>query len=362
MERFAFLIHPISVRKDIARKYPIAKLMPESWVEKAVIYIKPKVVSHITGIRSATGAEAEGWFVGCPLTPRQFLELDETLVTNKIIAAARIAQEQGAKIVGLGAYTSIAGDGGITVDHNVDIAVTTGNSFTCYTAIEGARRGAALMGVDPKTARVAVVGATGSIGRVAAQLIAEDGVGDIALLGRDTGRLQAVAEELPPGTNVRVSTDLDTVLPQADIIITVTSAVDAVIEPRHLKPGAVVCDVARPRDVSVRVAKERDDVLIVEGGVVQVPGAEMNFHFNFGFPPQTSYACMAETMILALEGRYESFSLGKELQLDKVKEIARLAQKHGFTLAGFRSFEKAVTDEQIAHIRQRAEDRKKSAG
>jgi len=358
MERFGFLIHPISVRKDVARKYPIANYFPESWVEHAIAYVPPKVVSHITGIRSRTGVEAEGWFVGCPLTPRQFLEMDVNFVYDKITRAARVAQEQGAKIVGLGAYTSVAGDGGITVDKGVDIAVTTGNSFTCWTAIEGARRGAALMGVEPRDARVAIVGATGSIGRVCAHLLAEDGgVGEMVLLGRNLDRLQEVAAELNSGTRARIATDLDAELPQADIIVTVTSAVDAVIHPDHLKPGAVVCDVARPRDVSVRVAQERDDVLVIEGGVVKVPG-QVEFNFNFGFPPGMSYACMAETIILALEGRYESFSLGKELDLEHVREIARLAEKHGFELAGFRSFEKAVTEERIAHIRERAEARR----
>jgi predicted amino acid dehydrogenase len=239
------------------------------------------------------------------------------------------------------------------VARNVDIAVTTGNSYTCYTAVQGARRGAMKLGIDPQQARVAIVGATGSIGRVCAHLLADDGVGDMVLLGRDASRLEKVAAELPAAAHARIATDLDAVLPQADIIITVTSAVDAVIEPHHLKPGAVVCDVSRPRDVSVRVAQERDDVLVLEGGVVSVPGA-VDFGFNFGFPPRTSYACMAETMVLALEGRYESFSLGKELELDRVREIGRLAEKHGFTLAGFRSFEQAVTDEQIAGIRERA--------
>lgn len=360
MERFAFLIHPISVRQDVARKYRVARYLPEPWVERLLTLIPPKTVSHITGVRSHTGSEAEGWFVGCPLTPHQFLTLDEHFVINKIARAAKVAQQQGAKIVGLGAYTSIAGDGGISVARQVDIAVTTGNSYTCYTAIEGARRAAALMGIDPAQARMAIVGATGSIGRVCAHLLAEQGLGELVLLGRDTRRLAGVAEELPAGTDARISTDLDVELPRADLIIAVTSAVDAVIEPHHLKPGAVVCDVARPRDVSLRVAQQRDDVLVIEGGVVAVPGA-VDFHFNFGFPAYTSYACMAETMILALEGRYESFSLGKELELARVKQIAVLAAKHGFTLAGLRSFEKAVTDETIAHIRQRAEEKRVSS-
>jgi len=60
---------------------------------------------------------------------------------------------------------------------------------------------------------------------------------------------------------------------------------------------------------------------------------------------------MAETMILALEGRCENFSLGKKLQPDKVREIGRLAKKHGFQLAGFRSFEQVVSQEQIQRVR-----------
>jgi len=137
---------------------------------------------------------------------------------------------------------------------------------------------------------------------------------------------------------------------QADLILTATSAVGAIIQPRHLKVGAVVCDMSRPRDVSRQTATERNDVLVVEGGMVEVPGPA-DFGFDFGFPPGKAYACMAETMILALEGRYESFTLGKDIQLQRVEEIARLGKKHGFRLAGFRSFEKAVTEEQIGRIR-----------
>ena len=94
-------------------------------------------------------------------------------------------------------------------------------------------------------------------------------------------------------------------------------------------------------------------MLVIEGGAVEVPG-EVDFHFNFGFPPRTSYACMAETMILALENRYENFSLGRELSLERVREIARLAAKHGFKLAGFRSFERQVTDDYIAGVKKAA--------
>jgi len=63
-------------------------------------------------------------------------------------------------------------------------------------------------------------------------------------------------------------------------------------------------------------------------------------------------------MILALEGRYECFTLGKEIKLDRVKEMTALAERHGFRLGGFRSFERAVEDDDIERIRDNARRRR----
>lgn len=354
MEKFAFVMHPLSAKKDIARKYPFVKMMPESWVEWGLKHKSPMLVSHVTGIRSATGVEAEGWFVGCPLSAKQIVTLPVEIVYEKIIGAIRLAEERGAKIVGLGAFTSVCGDQGVTIAKNVGIAVTTGNSYTIATAVQGALKGAELMGIDPGSAQVAVVGATGSIGRTCTHLMAGK-CGSITLVGLASDPLDELAEEVRQESSMPVQTSSDVAagIRDADIVVAVSSAVHAIIEPGYIKPGAVVCDVARPRDVSEAVAKERNDVLIIEGGVIAVPG-DVDFHFNFGFPPRTAYACMSETIMLALEGRYENFTLGKEISVDKVNEISAMADKHGFKMAGFRNFEKAVTEEQIAQIRKNA--------
>jgi hypothetical protein len=94
--------------------------------------------------------------------------------------------------------------------------------------------------------------------------------------------------------------------------------------------------------VSLRVAKERPDVLVIEGGVVEVPGKNVDLGLNFGFPPKTAYACMSETMMLALENRPENYTLGKDVSVQQVEEMMGLAKKHGFKLAGFRAFEREV--------------------
>lgn len=354
MQRFAFVIHPIDVRRDVGRKYPIARLFPEPVVAEALRHMSPKKVSYITGIRSeSTGDEAEGWFIACPLTPKQLLTLPPEVVYKKIIQCGKIAEELGAGILGLGALTSVVGDGGITIAKSLNIAVTTGNSYTVATAVEGAKKGAALMGTPIEEATVAIVGASGSIGRTCALMLARD-ARRMVLVGRSVERLETVAREVAErNPAVSVTGDVAEGLKDADVILTVTSAADAVILPEHLKRGAVVCDVARPRDVSVRVAKERKDILVIEGGVVAVPG-DVDFRFSFGFPPKTAYACMSETMMLALDGRYESFTLGKEVSVAQAEEMHRLATKHGFRLAGFRSFEFAVTPEHIAEVRRAA--------
>jgi len=73
----------------------------------------------------------------------------------------------------------------------------------------------------------------------------------------------------------------------------------------------------------------------------------VNFHFNFGFPSGMACACMAETRTLALEGRFEDYTLGKSISRQGVEEITAMAAKHGFRLSDFRSFEGDVTEEQI---------------
>ena len=363
MQTFAFIVHPLDARRDVGRKYPIAKMLPESLIEWYLTKRDPLIVADIVGIKSHTGEEARGWFIACPLTPRQMLTLPIEFVWGKLEMCGQLALEAGAKIMGLGAFTSVVGDGGITLSKRLpNLAITTGNSYTVATAIEGTRKAAELMGHDISKCRLAVVGATGSIGATCAEILARD-VAEVTLIGRNVERLEALTARLQPQSHaaIRIATSVSDGLKDAELIITVTSAVEAVIEPYYIRRGAVVCDVARPRDVSVRVAKERDDVLVIEGGVVSVPGAmrtpktdKPDQQFTFGFPPETAYACMSETMMLALDGRYENFTLGKEITVPQVEETWRLAEKHGFKLAGFRSFEKAVDDADIAQIRERA--------
>ena len=56
---------------------------------------------------------------------------------------------------------------GISIAREISTPITTGNSYTVATAIEGIKLAAEKMGYNLKNCTQAVIGATGSIGRTA---------------------------------------------------------------------------------------------------------------------------------------------------------------------------------------------------
>lgn len=354
MDSFAFILHPLDPKADVARKYPtLARILPVGMIHFLSLYWPPVVLAHVRGVRSeATGKEVEGWLLACPLTARRMLQVPPQVAYRKIIQTGRLAERLGARILGLGAYTSVVGDGGLTVAQALQIPVTTGDSYTAALSVHALLEAAAQVGIVPERATAAVVGATGAIGRACAGLLAPR-VRRLILVGR---RAEALREEqqrlsaLAAGP-VEVTTDI-TESRAADLILTATSAGRPILFPEHLKPGSVVCDVARPRDVSPRVHQERDDVLVVDGGLVELPG-RASLGFNYGLPPGLTFGCIAETIALALEGRFEDYTVGKTLDLARVREIEGIAARHGFRPAPLHSLDRPVPSERIQAVRAR---------
>jgi hypothetical protein len=83
-------------------------------------------------------------------------------------------------------------------------------------------------------------------------------------------------------------------------------------------------------------------------------------NIDIGLPPDSVYACTAETVLLALEGRFESFSLSKSLSLSKTKEIYKMGVKHGAKLSAIRGPNGLITPEQIQKCRVLALERRKT--
>jgi len=70
------------------------------------------------------------------------------------------------------------------------------------------------------------------------------------------------------------------------------------------------------------------------------------------------YACMAETVVLALEGRYETYTVGRNIEWEKVKEIYKLGLKHGMKLATISGVNGNFSAEDFAKIKELALERR----
>jgi len=328
VETFAFLVHPINI-EQLKNFWPLTKFIPNFFLNPFLKKIPPFKVSCIKNVRSVTGRETEGYIIACPLLPKQILKLKEKFVLNRIIQAGRLAQDLGAKIVGLGGYTSVVADKGITVAKNLNIAVTTGNSYTVALVIESIRKGCQIMNIDLKKARVAIIGATGSIGDASTRMLANE-VSEIVITARHKDKLEALKDRVSKISPCRIIIEENAhiAIRNADIVIVTTSTPDALIDASELKLGSVACDVSVPKNISGR-NKERKDVFIFDGGLATYPG-NIDFGANTELPEGQIYGCLAETMILVLDSRFENFSLGNDLDLEKINKIQKLAKKHGF--------------------------------
>jgi len=372
VRKFAFVVHPLS-RTDLFR-HPL--LRPLKKTPLAVQKMLERGVAHLPGLRygtmrgvvsAETGIEVEGLIYSLFATPKEMLAADPDAIYQRLVNIAEHAEAQGARILGLGAFTKIVGDAGISVAEQSPIPVTTGNSLSAAATLWAAREICQKLGfmhinLGEKTkiqGRAMVIGASGSIGKACAKIMGHY-FSEVVLSATNPYRLMQIGHEIEAeclGVKIKVTTQPDRFAGGCDLIVIATSATEGgVLDIQAIKPGCVVCDVSRPLTFTADEAMTRPDVLIVESGEIELPG-EVSLDCDIGLSDSVVYACLAETAILALEGRFECFSLSRTISTKKIAEMFKLAQKHGARLAEIRGPCGLVTDHEIALCREHAERR-----
>jgi predicted amino acid dehydrogenase len=367
VNRFAFVIHPLS-QEYFKKVKPIELLSQVSppvlmnSLEKIMAYAPPFVYSRVTGIRSPTGVEAEGWLISVGGTPKEIMAHSPEFTYRRLLAAADMAKRLGAQIMGLGAFTKVVGDAGLTVAKRAPLPITTGNSYSASGALWAAHDALLRMRLLPRPRgkgrvqfKAMVVGATGAIGSVCARLLAR-AAQEVYLVSPETAKLLALKESIlkeSPGASVFLAAQADKDIADMDMIVTATSgAGKKVLDIMKVKPGCVITDVARPLDLPPEEVARRPDVLVIESGEIELPG-EVRMK-NIGLPKGLAYACLAETIVLTLEGRFENFTVGRAIEWEKVREIYQLGLKHGMKLAAISGVNGPFSDADIERVRELA--------
>jgi acetylornithine/succinyldiaminopimelate/putrescine aminotransferase len=194
------------------------------------------------------------------------------------------------------------------------------------------------------------VGYPGSIGLAVARLLLADGFRLDLVCRQGNRKPEALLRHLhaPDHERVRLVDDIARCSKETRLFVC-ASSVGGLVDAEKLHPGSVVVDVALPRDVDAP-PRGRDDVVIVDGGLVSAVEEVVVGDDSLPSPTQQLNGCLAETVILALEDRMESFSLGRDLDVDRVRTIGELAARHGFSPTPLASYGRRLADEDITRL------------
>lgn len=381
--RFAFTVHLMSI-DDLTNLDPALEQFHPMQLEQLkgqmADYVDPIPVGNIE-LTSKCGARAYGELILVPYTASELIQMDPDKAHDEVRLAVQIAQERGAQVVGLGGFTSVVTQGGLLLDAQGLPPLTSGNAYTAVAAKNAVIKVCQDRGLRMERATLGIVGAAGMIGRATALLLA-DRVERLILLGnarypertrarlREVGiavlrriwQLSAMGRRFADGSlaarlfslapahpaseepnfaawwdlvdgasEILISLDPEADLPNADVVLAATSSVKAFIGTRHLKRNAIVCDVARPFNVDPAIVTSRPDVMLIEGGIVRV-GGRINGGIHAGPYPGVVYACVAETMLWALEKTFNHVRADSSMSMETIDELESYSCKHGFEI------------------------------
>ena len=222
---------------------------------------------------------------------------------------------------------------------------------TAVLAIDGIERAVRLFEKSLNDLKVAIVGGTGDIGSACALALSLK-VKQITITGRTRSHLHALKGKLKKfGTaKIEATTNNKKAVKDADIVVAAANTSSSILDMQWFKPGAIICDLAYPKNISY-TKTDRKDIFVFSGGLASVP-TSIDTGIDMGMPnTEVCYGCFCEVIILALERRFENYSFGRgNITLEKMDDIRAMALKHGFIPAPFFWADRLIDDKELAQI------------
>ncbi|AOY82442.1 aminotransferase class III-fold pyridoxal phosphate-dependent enzyme [Moorena producens JHB] len=389
-KRFAFLMHSTN-RPDLVRALPLAmaeefndeqKNCFADWMmEFGKIEFGPETVVNVE-MTSQQGVTVDGILIYSPIRPEDMMKLSRSEIRELLDGYLKVAKRENIDVVGLGAFTSVISRAGSDIV-NDEFKFTTGNSFTALSTAESIKD---YFGDSIDQKAISVIGARGSVGRLAAMELAlyfknvylvgnpRSGIkpllencasmiveliesGARSLSGSAFNRIRKIifqsgytehyivkqlkesgAEqikqlmEMAEKQNVpfpfEVSVEINDFVNRTDCVLSATSEGKPFIQADTFKAGTVIFDAARPFDF---IPSEYNKTHVFEGGLVSQPEAILFGDCNMiGTPAGVNLACLSETIALSMEDVNRNYSIGKQISYQEAKTVFEIAIRHGF--------------------------------
>ena len=353
MDRFGFIFHPHDlIFYADGFNEPQIKMKRPSLVIKTMEWFPPFRRSVVSGIKSKyTGEIIEGDMILLNLLPEHILHLKSDFVFSKLVEAGKLAEKLGDKIVGLGAYAALIGNRGLDLSKQLNIPVTNGNTYTVASVPDIVIKVLKAIDKELSNSNILIIGATTTVGKICCEKLSNK-CKVLYLIAKDYRKITQLYSDRQYMTIDKNDIEkIKTCINKSDLIVLTSHSLSrAVLNFDLIKTGTVIYDATYPKFIKPDLDKKRKDLLIIDGEAIKLPG-RTNFHFSFGFPPSLAYACMAETMILTFENKFESYSIGKKIDFTKIDEISNLANKHGFKLEEFTRGGKVINSRRLKEVK-----------
>ena len=368
---FGYIVH-YGYPEDLYREFDFLERLPDNiakdWRDRSYPIVNEMFMRGFPQSDKNTKQCLKGWILFITNYTRELLE-DGKLRKKKIIQAAKLAERLGAKLVGMGGLIGSFAQGGYYLAENVTgVGFTTGHAYTIGNVIDIMQNCIDKVKLDIKKSTVAIVGAAGSIGSGCAKLLAKKSPRQVILVDlsnfnavKAMKKLRDTIKEIDSNIKVEFSTKLMDIK-TADIVISATNSPVSLISSKHLKPGAIIIDDAFPKNVNKGILDEREDIILLEGGIMQFP-LDIDIYFSRNMPdlldaPLTrlisckeSYGCLAEAFTLALYNHQKNYGLGYA-NIALAKDIMLKAQKVGFSSAPLQCFDEAIEEKRFRKVEE----------
>lgn len=349
LTKVAFVLHPINVSefKEKAFFYsPFDGLI--TWllnqfsskiIKRCFQKLPPHNFMYVHNLESSSHHKIDVLGIMCSLFPEEVV-VNKRVALEKVLNAVRYAVKKGAQIVVLTGFTSIVCDDErylVEIIRHNNIIVTSGNTLTAALAIEGILEASKWLEVNPANLTMAVIGATGDIGSICAQILSKR-FKKVILCSRNIQHDDPIVKRVSFFANeVTVENDSSKAVKKADVVLLATSSFIPLVNPSDIKPYSIICDVSLPHNLIHDLLGRRKDIFAFDGGRSTTRNCRSKNRGWLDFVKNNSiYGCVAEGLTLGFEKTYKKFSINRgEITENNILEILNLSKRNGFGLADF---------------------------
>lgn len=253
-------------------------------------------------------------------------------IVGHIQEAVNLAHKMDAKVISLGAYTSILSDNGMSIVEPEGTKVITGNTLTVATGIRHLFNNISNVFDELSNLHIAIVGSSGNIGSaITESIVNRNTFNKITIIGRNERKLQRQLQQLKQNfdrvNNVQVSTDFEA-LKECDVIIIATNASDPIIFEHHInkEKTVLISDVSVPPAVHKAVKEFPNVKYLSFSSYIQLP-QDPEFMMSSITPPGSVFCCSAEAILCGLEEI--PLELKGTITQEAVNTIMETAESHG---------------------------------